>query len=98
VFEALSAVHPPEPSWYLSLIGVDPRHQGRGYGGALLRTWLDEVDAQSAAAYLETDRAELVPFYAGSGFRCVRSFDLFDVEVHCLWRPRRVPDSHRSSR
>ncbi|MGH9176171.1 MAG: GNAT family N-acetyltransferase, partial [Vicinamibacterales bacterium] len=32
VFEQMAAYHPSEPHWYLPLIGVDPAHQGKGYG------------------------------------------------------------------
>lgn len=90
VFEALQAVHPPESCWVLALVGIGPDAQGRGLGGALMRRWIDEVDEHGEAAYLETDRPELVPFYAGFGFRTIHAFDLFGVPVRCLWRDRRT--------
>ncbi len=96
VFEALQAVHPPDSCWHLALVGVGPHDQGRGLGGALMRRWIDEVDEHGKAAYLETDRPELVPFYAGFGFRTIQSFDLFGVPVRCLWRPDRSLGSRRS--
>jgi GNAT superfamily N-acetyltransferase len=97
VFEALHAVHPPESCWVLALVGVGPDAQGRGFGRALMRRWIDEVDEHGEAAYLETDRPELVPFYAGFGFQTIHSFDLFGVPVRCLWRPGRIPGARRSA-
>jgi GNAT superfamily N-acetyltransferase len=36
LFEQMAHYHPPEPHWYLPLIGVDPAHQGHGLGDALM--------------------------------------------------------------
>jgi ribosomal protein S18 acetylase RimI-like enzyme len=36
LFEQMDRYHPAEPHWYLPMIGVDPAHQGKGYGSALL--------------------------------------------------------------
>jgi len=59
----------PEPHYYLFVLGVDPRQQNRGVGSRLLQPILAECDAQSCRAYLETARAENLPFYARHGFR-----------------------------
>lgn len=98
VFEALRLVHPDEPNWYLALVGVSPGQQGRGLGAALLGRWIAEVDADGAAAYLETDRPELVSFYARFGFREIRSLELFGTPVRCLWRPGRRAGRHLTSK
>ncbi len=60
--------HPKEPHWYLSLIGVDPAHQGKGYGSALLTRSLQECDREQMPAYLESSNAKNVPLYARYGF------------------------------
>jgi ribosomal protein S18 acetylase RimI-like enzyme len=88
VFEALAPLHPPEPHWYLSTLGVDPREQRRGLGGALLADWLAEVDRDASCAYLETDRPENVAFYERAGFAVLGETQIFSVPV---WRMRR-PD------
>ncbi len=41
MFEQMDALHPQEPHWHLPLIGVDPAHQGKGIGSALLSHILD---------------------------------------------------------
>ena len=68
VFEQIGRFHPEEPCWYLPLIGVDPTSQGRGYGSALLRYALEQVDRTGAAAYLESSNPRNVPLYERHGF------------------------------
>ena len=53
VFEQMDAHHPQEPCWYLTLIGVDPACQGRGFGSALLQFALEQIDRAGGTAYLE---------------------------------------------
>ena len=60
--------HPKEPHWYLPLIGVDPRHQRRGHGAALLRHALARCDRDHAPAYLESSNPANVPLYERHGF------------------------------
>jgi transposase len=48
VLEQMATCHPREPHWYLPMIGVDPPHQGRGYGGALLSYALERCDRGKA--------------------------------------------------
>ena len=68
VFEKMGRFHPEEPCWYLPLIGVDPTSQGRGYGSALLRYALEEIDRTGAAAYLESSNPRNLPLYERHGF------------------------------
>jgi len=68
VFERMAGYHPATPHWYLPLIGVDPVHQGRGYGSALLRHVLVQCDSDHVAAYLESSNPANVPLYERHGF------------------------------
>ena len=87
VFEALDALHPVEPHWYLGTLGVDPRHQGRGAGAALLRHWVGRAQDDAASAYLETDLPENVGFYEREGFRVVEGAEVLGARVWCMRRP-----------
>ena len=89
VFEVLRESHPVEPHCYLSLVGIRPDHQGRGYGAGLVAHWLEGVDRQGCAAYLETDRPELLAFYGRFGFAQAGSTKLFGIPIWRLWRPAR---------
>ncbi|HEV2363456.1 MAG TPA: N-acetyltransferase [Caulobacteraceae bacterium] len=69
--EQMDALRPKEPHWYLPLIGVDPAHQGRGLGSALLASGLARVDAEGAIAYLESSNEKNIPLYERFGFEVV---------------------------
>jgi ribosomal protein S18 acetylase RimI-like enzyme len=71
-FALLGQHRPTDPHWYLATLGVDPQHQGRGVGGALLRPILRECDARGLVAHLETsDPANNIPYYERFGFEVV---------------------------
>ena len=64
----MSSFHPQQPHWYLPLIGVDPAHQGKGLGDALLRHQLAICDRDGALAYLESSNPRNVSLYVRQGF------------------------------
>ena len=68
IFEQMGSYHPDEPHWYLPLIGVDPAHQRRGYGSALLEHALRACDADGTPAFLEASSLESIPLYQRHGF------------------------------
>jgi ribosomal protein S18 acetylase RimI-like enzyme len=67
--DALHARFAPEPHFYLSVLGVDPSQQGRGLGSQLLEPMLARCDRDRYRVYLETARAENLPFYERHGFQ-----------------------------
>ena len=89
VYDRLFAIHPREPHWYLSILGVSPDRQGAGVGTRLLEDWLLDVDARGHPAYLETDREQNLAFYARAGFEISKELEILDVPIWCLWRPGR---------
>ena len=68
VIELMKRHHPEEPHWYLAVIGSDTIVRGKGFGQVLMRSRLDRVDAEHAPAYLESSKAENVPYYQRFGF------------------------------
>ncbi len=64
----MERLHPEEPHWYLGFIGSDPAVRGGGFGHALMRSRLDRVDAEHAPAYLESSKADNLPYYLRFGF------------------------------
>lgn len=71
LLEHVEALHEhlvPEPHYYLFLLGVDPERQRCGLGSELLAPVLMRCDEEGKRAYLETSRAENLPFYARHGF------------------------------
>jgi GNAT superfamily N-acetyltransferase len=63
VFEHMRRYHPSQPHWYLPLIGVDPVHQRKGYGSALLQHVLLQCDRDHAPAYLESTNPANIRLY-----------------------------------
>ncbi len=68
VLERMERFHPREPHWYLAILGIDPAHQGQGYGSALLRHGLMRCDRDHACAYLESSNPKNIPLYERYGF------------------------------
>ena len=69
--EMQSANHPHEPHWYLPLIGVDPAHQGKGWGSALLGHATKIADEAKLPAYLEATNVNNRRLYERHGFEVV---------------------------
>lgn len=82
--------HPDQPHWYLPVIGVDPRHRGKGIGSALLQSALARVDADGLGAYLEATSPRNRALYERHGFIVqgeIRSAD--SPPIWPMWRAGR---------
>jgi GNAT superfamily N-acetyltransferase len=91
VFERMATHHPREPHWYLPLIGVDPAHQGRGYGRALMTASLARCDRDGVPAYLESTNPRNITLYLRHGFEALATIQVGTSPplVPMLRRPRR---------
>jgi ribosomal protein S18 acetylase RimI-like enzyme len=90
IFEQMAQHHPKEAHWYLPLIGVDPAHQRRGHGDALMRYALERVDRENGVAYLESSNPRNISFYRRHGFEEIGAIQAGSspVLVPMLRRPR----------
>lgn len=79
-----------EPHWYLAFIGVQPSHQGKGYGAALLSHHLDSVDSEGRPAYLEASTSRNRLLYHRHGFEDVEELQL-PKDGPPMWRMWRTP-------
>lgn len=70
-FEKLERFHPGESYWYLPFIGVEPAHQRKGYGGALMAHALEVCDREEQPAFLEATSPDNVRLYQRHGFEVV---------------------------
>jgi ribosomal protein S18 acetylase RimI-like enzyme len=92
LLEHLEALHDrwvPEPHFYLFVLGVEPARQRSGLGGQLLGPVLARCDARQKRAYLETTKADNLPFYARHGFEVVHVVE--DARWPTFWSMRREP-------
>ena len=69
--DALDRIHPTERHYYLPFIGVDPDHQRKGLGIALMRPVLEQCDHEGCGAYLENSNEVNSAFYERRGFAVV---------------------------
>ncbi|MFX0076653.1 MAG: GNAT family N-acetyltransferase [Candidatus Hermodarchaeota archaeon] len=54
----------PSDHWYLQTLGVDPAHQGKGYGSLLMEYMLEKIDfSNPLPIFLETSTEINVKFY-----------------------------------
>lgn len=91
MYAAAQRHHPRRPlHWFLAVLGVDPEHQGRGLGTALVRHALDRYDQEGTPAYLETTNPANPPFYQRFGFEIRDEFGLpGGLTAWTLWRDPR---------
>lgn len=59
---------PPEPHFYLGILGVGPSVQGHGLGRVLVEPVLDACDRGGFPAHLESSNPRNVSFYERLGF------------------------------
>lgn len=71
----VEGIHPREPHWYVSVLGVEPRQQGKGLGRALLDPALARADGQRLPVYLETSNERNLSFYRHFGFEVVEEIE-----------------------
>ena len=63
----------PEPGWYFDALAVDPLHQRRGLGSALVNAVHALADADDAPVVLLTFQPRNVPFFERHGYEAVVS-------------------------
>ena len=72
----------PGDHWYLQTLGVEPAHQGKGYGSLLMEYMLEKIDATNPLpVFLETSTEINVKFYKRFGFEVVREGIIPETDV-----------------
>lgn len=61
-------------AWYLSIIGILPSHQGRGFGPELVNPVLAQADRFCIPTYLETFTPRNKTFYTRLGYETIGVF------------------------
>jgi len=79
---------PDEPHVHLGPIGVAPKLQGQGVGTALMCSYIEHLEREKAAGYLETDRPENMEFYKKFGFVLRHEETVIGAPTWYMWRPQ----------
>jgi len=88
--DMMEKVHPHEPHWYLQTIGTDPKFQGKGYGGVIMRDRLAAVDAAHMPCYLESSKDTNIPIYQSFGFKLTGELQVPNgPKIWPMWRDAR---------
>ncbi len=87
---SLRKEHAPESYWYLWVLGVAPRLQGRGLGGRLMRPVLDVADSSGQKCFLETEDEKNLKFYARHGFKVIAEATVPGLQIS-TWSMLRPP-------
>lgn len=88
--EKMEQAHPTEPHLYLNYLAVGEGEQNKGWGTALLRHRLAELDQHGIAAYLEATNERNLGLYLRHGFEVSDRISLYNgPSLYPMWRPPR---------
>ena len=86
----LRHAHPAEPHWFVSTVGVDADHRGRGIASSLLRPVLERCDAAGVPCAMESSNPDNTPLFRHLGFEVTERIDLDPgPEVRCMTKAPR---------
>lgn len=80
---------PAELHYQLGMIGVAPKHQGKGYGGRLLDALsrMSESHPESTGVWLDTENPRNVPYYQRFRYEVKAHSTLDGIDVWGMFRP-----------
>ncbi|WP_321800245.1 GNAT family N-acetyltransferase [Burkholderia sp. BCC1988] len=89
LFEMSGRHQPSYPHCYMTLLGIDSRYRGRGFGSALMSYACELCDSKDEAAYLECSNPKNIPLYERFGFELLGRTEIDDSPP--LFAMLRVP-------
>lgn len=85
---AVARRDPKDPHWQVGPVAVEPGHQRKGIGTALMNALCERMDKFPAMAHLATDRRETVAFFSRFGFRTMAEAGVMDLPTWFMIRSR----------
>lgn len=64
--------------WFLFIIGVDPKHQRKGYGKKMIEPMLKRIDTENLPVMLDTNKQANIGYYERFGFKVVKTYIVLD--------------------
>lgn len=90
-YDEVDRKHPHEPHWYLAILATDPAHQRQGLGSMVMAPALERADETGVGCYLESSKAENVPYYRRHGFEVTEEVHLDGGKGPTVWLMWRDP-------
>jgi ribosomal protein S18 acetylase RimI-like enzyme len=87
--DAVHAVLPTSPFWYLGVLGTHPDYAGRRWGRAVMAAGLRRAAQDGLPAILETSKPTNVEMYRRAGWEVVRSL----TDPLPIWLMQQAPSS-----
>jgi GNAT superfamily N-acetyltransferase len=84
---AVDSIPLPVPHHFLSMIAVDPAHQGSGVGKALLTRVHEAANELGMGVALDTERPENVKLYRSQGYIVLGETQLDGMPITVMFRP-----------
>ena len=91
-FQVKEASEPKQPHFYLDLLGVMPKSQGKGVGKAVIEALhkMSEESSQSSGVALDTENEYNLNFYQRLGYSVVKVTNLDAIKIWSMFRPNSV--------
>ncbi len=71
----------PSFHWYLSIIGINPKYQGRRYSNILFNSMFNQIDKQNLPCFLDTNNEKNLPIYKRFGFNIIEEYEIPDTNL-----------------
>jgi len=78
------------PHWYLYILGVEPKLQGKGYASNLMKVMLNRADQEGFVCYLDNTNEKNLSMYQHYGFKVIEEYQVPESDVR-LWAMLREP-------
>jgi GNAT superfamily N-acetyltransferase len=85
--DALHAVLPRTPFWYLGVLGTHPDYAGRRWGRAVMAVGLRRAATDGLPAVLETSNPANIEVYRRAGWTVIRDLTHHGVNVWVMHQP-----------
>jgi ribosomal protein S18 acetylase RimI-like enzyme len=89
--DEVEKIHPKKPHYYLEYIGVEPLHQGKSIGSAIMQHLIGKADEECVGCYLENADPNNLAFYKRFAFKVIAEKEILGIPAWFMWRD---PDSN----
>jgi ribosomal protein S18 acetylase RimI-like enzyme len=84
--DEVEKIHPKKPHYYLEYIGVEPLHQGKSIGTAIMQHLIGKADNECMGCYLENANPNNLAFYKRFAFKVIAEKEILGIPAWFMWR------------